>query len=83
MYVYIHYSKIGNYNWEIYCGSLSLTDIMGYATPEEAREVLVKWNELDLPSETELLRNETVQAIQGNRNPFVDYPHLMRKCFGL
>lgn len=85
VYVYIHYSKLGNYNWDDYCGSLQLKDIMCRpGVPDsEVYETLVRWNELDKPSETEKLRNNTVQAIQGNRNPFVDYPHLMRQCFGL
>ena len=47
------------------------------------QKIMVKWNNLDPVSETEKLRNQTVQAIQGNRNPFVDYPHLMAKCFNL
>ena len=83
VYVYIHYSKMGGYNWDDYCGALSLRDVMGYTTDLDVYKVLVKWNELDPVSETEKLRNDTVQSIQGNRNPFVDYPHLMRECFAL
>ena len=85
VYVYIHYAKLGNYNWDDYCGSLKLSDVMCRAGTNESvvYETLVRWNELDPVSETEKLRNNTVQAIQGNRNPFVDYPHLMRQCFGL
>ena len=85
VYVYIHYAKMGAYNWDDYCGGLLLTDVVGLptATETEVYQMLVRWNELDPVSETEKLRNDTVQAIQGNRNPFVDYPHLMRECFGL
>ena len=83
VYVYIHYATLGSYNWKDYCGTLSLRDVMGYSTDQEVYETLVKWNELDKPSETEKLRNDTVQGIQGNRNPFVDYPFLMRACFNL
>lgn len=87
VYVYVHYTRIGSYyvgtGWEDYLGTLNLIDVMGYNTKEEAQQILVKWNELDPVSETEKLRNDTVQKIQGNRNPFVDYPHLMKKMFNI
>jgi endonuclease I len=35
---------------------------------------LLKWNSEDPPDQTELLRNDAVQSLQGNRNPFVDHP---------
>jgi len=83
VYVYIHYSRMGDVNWDDYCGSLSLRDVIGYDDDNKVYETLVRWNELDPVSETEIFRNNNVQKIQGNRNPFVDYPFLMRKCFGL
>ena len=83
VYVYIHYAKMGEYNWDGLCGNLSLQNVMGYDNLQDVYKVLVKWNEMDQPSEAEKLRNETVQGVQGNRNPFVDYPHLMRKCFNV
>ena len=83
MYVYIHYTTMGNYNWDKLCGPLKLSDVIYGATEKETYETMVRWNELDPVSETEKLRNDTVQGIQGNRNPFVDYPHLMKKCFNL
>ncbi|MCK5884488.1 MAG: endonuclease [Bacteriovoracaceae bacterium] len=33
-----------------------------------------KWHEEDTISEKELLRNDAIQKVQKNRNPFVDYP---------
>ena len=94
LYVFIHYAergatpsgtfkysgnKTGNYS--DLTGALSLTQIMGYDTDERCKEVLKAWNKLDAPSNVEKLRNETVQKIQGNRNPFVDYPDLVDKIF--
>ena len=82
MYVYIHYSKIGNYNNNV-CGALSLRNVFAGDSEQDVYQLMVRWNELDPVSDTEKLRNDTIQKVQGNRNPFVDYPHLMAKCFGL
>lgn len=87
VYVYIHYSKIGNYwqekGWNNYVTGLNLQDVMGYDNQRDVRETLARWNAIDPVSETEKLRNDTVQKIQGNRNPFVDYPHLLAKCLNV
>lgn len=39
-------------------------------------DTLLKWNEEDPVSENEMVRNNLVEHLQGNRNPFVDYPTL-------
>ena len=54
---------------------------MGYSTNKKCQEVLKEWNELDPPSAVEKLRNNTVQKVQGNRNPFVDYPEIANYIF--
>lgn len=42
-----------------------------------AEEVILrKWNKEDPVDEEELRRNEEIYKVQGNRNPFVDYPEL-------
>lgn len=83
MYVYIHYSTMGTLNWEDYCGNLSLLSVMGYQNEADAFETLIRWNNLDPVSDIERLRNNTVERIQGNRNPFVDYPNLLDRCLTL
>ncbi len=40
----------------------------------ESVDVLLEWCELDPVDTWEMGRNEVVQAIQGNRNVFIDYP---------
>ncbi len=47
-----------------------------------AQELLLKWSKEDPVDEIETERNEAVYAIQGNRNPFVDYPNLAEYIWG-
>ena len=97
LYVWMHYADRGNapdgnatahsgsktytQSYSNMVGGLDLTNIMGYTTYERCVEKLIEWNELDKPSEVEKLRNDTVQKIQGNRNPFVDKPELVAQMF--
>lgn len=47
-----------------------------------ARDLLLKWHNADPVSQKEIDRNEAVYAIQGNRNPFIDYPALVNYIWG-
>jgi len=47
-----------------------------YLKPHE-KVTIVKWNELDPVDEEEARRNDIIFHYQHNRNPFVDYPHLV------
>ena len=47
-----------------------------------AIDLLLKWNKQDPVSAKELTRIETVYALQGNRNPFIDYPDLADYIWG-
>ena len=47
-----------------------------------AIDLLLKWNRQDPVSPKELARIEAVYAIQGNRNPFIDYPDLAEYIWG-
>lgn len=44
--------------------------------------MLIRWSNEDPIDEVELARNEAVYRVQGNRNPYVDYPHLEDYIFG-
>ncbi len=47
-----------------------------------AVEMLLKWHKQDPVSEKEVNRNNAVYEVQGNRNPFVDYPQLADYVWG-
>lgn len=82
MYIYVHYNSIGLSN--NYTGRLKLTDVWNSGYSEtEIQKLMVKWNELDPVDETEKIRNDNVEKIQGNRNPFVDHPEYMARAFDI
>ena len=47
-----------------------------------ARELLLRWHAADPVSVKERLRQEAIYAVQGNRNPFIDYPDLVSYIWG-
>lgn len=47
-----------------------------------AVQLLLKWHKEDPVSEKEVKRNNAVYEVQGNRNPFVDYPQLAEYVWG-
>jgi len=46
------------------------------------RDLLVSWHRIDPVSEKEKARAIEVNKIQGNRNPFIDYPDLVEYIWG-
>ena len=47
-----------------------------------AYQLYIKWCKADPVCKTEIARNEAVYKIQGNRNPFIDFPNLMEYIWG-
>lgn len=47
-----------------------------------AYELLLQWSRQDPVDDIERERNDAVYAIQGNRNPFVDFPNLCEYIWG-
>ena len=64
-----------------YGGSWSLpSNIYGTSIPyAQDQAVLKQWNSLYPPDKFEIARNEYVDSLQGNRNPFIDHPEYI--CF--
>lgn len=68
----------GTRNPNMCCATLSLSLIMGFNSNEETYAALKKWNEEDPPDAMEKHANDYIeQKVQGNRNPFIDYPQLV------
>ncbi|MDZ7736864.1 MAG: endonuclease [Gammaproteobacteria bacterium] len=44
---------------------------------QEDIELLKAWSRVDPPSEQEISRNDIIERVQGNRNPFIDEPELV------
>lgn len=59
--------------------SMRYTTIGGnwYIPANQNQNVLKDWNTQDPPSNYEIARNDYIQSIQGNRNPFIDNPNWM------
>jgi len=71
-----------DYTWS---GSAALQILQNgdYPTLQQwAYTLYILWAKNDPIDATEALRNEKVAAIQGNRNPFVDFPNLMLYVWG-
>lgn len=45
--------------------------------------MMMRWSKLDPVDEVEIARNNAVEEVQGNRNPFVDYPGLEDYVWGV
>lgn len=44
--------------------------------------LLLKWHREDPVSSKEVRRNSEIYKLQGNRNPYIDYPHLVEHIWG-
>lgn len=44
-------------------------------------EDLLKWHYMEPPTELEKIRNDYIETIQGNRNPFIDHPEFATKIY--
>ena len=71
-----------NYNWN---GERALQILQQGAYPtlkEWAYKLYIQWAKADKPNALEIKRNNDVAKIQGNRNPYVDFPNLMEYVWG-
>lgn len=71
-----------NFTW-IGSAAKQILEQGNYPTLQEwAYKLFIQWAKADEPTQLEITRNNAVSKIQGNRNPFVDFPNLMEYIWG-
>lgn len=71
-----------DYNW-VRKQDLQILQQGAYPTLKEwAYKLYIQWAKADKPNALEIKRNNDVAKIQGNRNPYVDFPNLMEYVWG-
>ena len=73
MYMALCYNGVDGYNWKLR-NVISPTIQYG-----QDQSILKEWNFQDQPSNWEIARNDFIDSLQGNRNPFIDRPEFA--CF--
>ena len=69
---YDRISSLNNYDWSF--DNLNNVTLPGLSEGAQDLNVLLQWHRQDPPDKWEVQRNNYVQGIQQNRNPFVDHP---------
>lgn len=54
-------------------GSWAFNDLQSYGNDQDV-DLLIQWHNQDPVDNFEIARNEYIYKVQGNRNPFVDFP---------
>lgn len=71
-----------DYNW-VGAQALQILQQGAYPTLQKwAYTLYIQWAKADKPNALEIKRNNDVAKIQGNRNPYVDFPNLMEYVWG-
>ena len=73
LYMAISYNGIEGNNWGL---KKLISPTIQYG---QDQDILKEWNFQDPPSNWEIARNDYVDSLQGNRNPFIDRPEFA--CF--
>lgn len=75
MYMYVRYQS--------QCLAVNVgTGSTSLSTLGDMPNIFLEWNQQDPVSQYEINRNNILQGIQGNRNPFIDNPYLATMIWG-
>jgi hypothetical protein len=72
LYMAVRYDGIDGYNWTF--NWLNNTKLPSLSEAPQDLATLIAWHMQDPPDKWEIDRNNYIQSIQQNRNPFVDHP---------
>lgn len=71
-----------NYTWSG-AQALQILQQGDYPTLQKwAYTLYIRWAKADVVDKLEITRNDAVSKIQGNRNPYIDFPNLMEYVWG-
>lgn len=72
LYMSLRYNGLNGLNWTF--DHLNATTLPALGEGPQRIATLLSWHRQDPPDAYEIARNDYIQSIQGNRNPFVDHP---------
>ncbi len=72
LYMLVRYDGVGGNRWTI--NWLNNTRLPSINEAPEDLNTLLLWNKQDPPDKWEVERNDYIETLQNNRNPFVDHP---------
>jgi len=72
LYMPVRYNGINGYDWTF--NWLNNTRLPSLGEADQDLATLIQWHKQDPPDKWEVDRNNYIQSIQQNRNPFVDHP---------
>jgi len=82
-YLYVVCAYENKVTWQTSENTMFSNDAFGYTDIASwAINLLLKWHRKDPVSDKEKERNNAVESLQNNRNPFVDYPELVEYIWG-
>ncbi|MBV6510912.1 MAG: hypothetical protein FMNOHCHN_00390 [Ignavibacteriaceae bacterium] len=72
LYMMVRYDGLNGYTWNF--NWLNGTRLPALSEAPQNLDTLLAWHRLDPPDKYEIDRNNYIQSIQQNRNPFIDRP---------
>lgn len=72
LYMALRYNGVSGFNWTF--NQLNNVILPGLNEDPQDLTTLLTWHNNDLPDRYEIARNDYIQSIQLNRNPFIDHP---------
>ena len=71
-YMVLRYNRVNGNMWDF--NWLNTVRLPSLSEGSEDVNTLIQWCKQDPPDKWEIERNDYIQSIQGNRNPFIDHP---------